>query len=138
MSDTSASLLDRLRLAPEGDDWSRLVDLYSPLIRGWLARQGLPRQEADECERGNGDQRNETEHERGCTRIARGHPIREGRPRACFARGRQRLGIGERHGRHRAKQSAAAREADGRSPRAAEADEGRGGLHGPGLNLESA
>src|SRR5687768_11246559 len=48
MSDTSASLLDRLRLAPAGADWERLVDLYTPLIRGWLVRQGLPRQEADD------------------------------------------------------------------------------------------
>jgi RNA polymerase sigma-70 factor (ECF subfamily) len=48
MSETSASLLDRLRVAPDGDDWTRLVDLYTPLIRAWLARQGLPRQEADD------------------------------------------------------------------------------------------
>lgn len=48
MSETSASLLDRLRVAPQGDDWARLVDLYSPLIRGWLLRQSLPRQEADD------------------------------------------------------------------------------------------
>jgi RNA polymerase sigma-70 factor (ECF subfamily) len=45
MSETSASLLDRLRLRPDGDDWRRLVDVYTPLIRGWL-RQSL-RLEAD-------------------------------------------------------------------------------------------
>ena len=36
MSETSASLLDQLRLRPDGDAWKRLVDLYTPLIRGWL------------------------------------------------------------------------------------------------------
>jgi RNA polymerase sigma-70 factor (ECF subfamily) len=48
MSETSASLLDRLRLQPDDGDWRRLVDLYSPLIRGWLHRHGLPPQEADD------------------------------------------------------------------------------------------
>jgi RNA polymerase sigma-70 factor (ECF subfamily) len=48
MSDTSASLLDRLRVSPGGDDWARLVELYTPLIRGWLLRQNLPRQDADD------------------------------------------------------------------------------------------
>jgi RNA polymerase sigma-70 factor (ECF subfamily) len=48
MLETSASLLDRLRVAPEGEDWSRLVELYTPLIRGWLLRQNLPRQDADD------------------------------------------------------------------------------------------
>lgn len=47
-ADTSASLLDSLRLHPDGDAWTRLVDLYSPLIRGWLAHQGLHRQDADD------------------------------------------------------------------------------------------
>jgi RNA polymerase sigma-70 factor (ECF subfamily) len=46
--DTSVSLLDRLRQGPDGDDWRRLVDLYTPLIRGWLRRHGLPPQEADD------------------------------------------------------------------------------------------
>lgn len=48
MDDTSASLLDRLRLEPDGDAWTRLVEIYSPLIRGWLVRQGLPPQECDD------------------------------------------------------------------------------------------
>lgn len=38
--DTSASLLDSLRDASDEGAWSRLVDLYSPLIRGWLTRRG--------------------------------------------------------------------------------------------------
>jgi RNA polymerase sigma-70 factor (ECF subfamily) len=40
MAETSASLLARIRLEPDGDDWRRLVDIYTPLIRGWL-RQHL-------------------------------------------------------------------------------------------------
>ncbi|MGL4550119.1 MAG: RNA polymerase sigma factor [Gemmataceae bacterium] len=48
MADTSASLLERLRVSPDDDDWSRLVGLYTPLIRAWLARHGLPRQDADD------------------------------------------------------------------------------------------
>lgn len=38
MSETSASLLDRLRDQPDEASWQRLVDLYTPLIRGWLRR----------------------------------------------------------------------------------------------------
>ncbi len=38
MSDTSASLLDRLRDEPDQADWNRLVYVYSPLIRNWLRR----------------------------------------------------------------------------------------------------
>src|SRR5262245_49776422 len=38
MSETSASLLDRLRLTPDEESWRRLVELYTPLIRGWLGR----------------------------------------------------------------------------------------------------
>jgi RNA polymerase sigma-70 factor, ECF subfamily len=48
MYDTSASLLDRLREAPDDAAWGRLVDLYTPLIRGWLLRQGMPRQDCDD------------------------------------------------------------------------------------------
>jgi RNA polymerase sigma-70 factor (ECF subfamily) len=48
MSDTSASLLDRLRQAPDAALWQRLVDIYSPLIQAWLRRQGLPEQDADD------------------------------------------------------------------------------------------
>src|SRR4029077_9360363 len=48
MSETSASLLDRLRLDPDAASWQRLVDLYTPLIRGWLRRQALPNQDADD------------------------------------------------------------------------------------------
>ncbi len=49
MSETSASLLDRLRTAPDEESWRRLVDLYTPLVRGWLRRQAqLQSQDADD------------------------------------------------------------------------------------------
>jgi RNA polymerase sigma-70 factor, ECF subfamily len=48
MPDTSASLLDRLRLRPADDDWRRLVELYAPLIRGWLRRHGVSDADADD------------------------------------------------------------------------------------------
>ena len=40
MSDTSFSLLNRLRLQPDAESWRRLVELYTPLIQGWLRRYG--------------------------------------------------------------------------------------------------
>ena len=39
MSETSASLLDRVRRSPDDDSWQRLVAIYSPLIHGWLRRE---------------------------------------------------------------------------------------------------
>jgi len=48
MSETSASLLDRLGDRADGEAWRRLVDLYTPLIRGWLRRQGVPDAEVDD------------------------------------------------------------------------------------------
>ena len=47
MADTSTSLLDRIRLHPDGPSWKRLVDLYTPLIQGWLRRFGGPVQSHD-------------------------------------------------------------------------------------------
>jgi RNA polymerase sigma-70 factor (ECF subfamily) len=41
MPDTPVSLLERLRLQPDAGSWGRLVDLYAPLVRAWLARHGL-------------------------------------------------------------------------------------------------
>jgi RNA polymerase sigma-70 factor (ECF subfamily) len=48
MSETSASLLDRLRLRPDEESWQRLVVIYTPLIRGWLRRYALLEQDADD------------------------------------------------------------------------------------------
>ncbi|MFY9255591.1 MAG: sigma-70 family RNA polymerase sigma factor [Fuerstiella sp.] len=38
MTDTSLSLLQRLRDTPESQSWERLVELYAPLIRSWLMK----------------------------------------------------------------------------------------------------
>jgi RNA polymerase sigma-70 factor, ECF subfamily len=48
MPETSASLLERLRLRPDEVSWRRLVDLYTPLIHGWLRRHLLPHADADD------------------------------------------------------------------------------------------
>lgn len=48
MSETSASLLNRLRLDPDASAWQRLVDLYTPLIRNWLRRHTLQHQDVDD------------------------------------------------------------------------------------------
>ena len=46
--DTSASLLDLLRDASDGVAWTMLVDMYSPLIRGWLKRYGAASVDVDD------------------------------------------------------------------------------------------
>jgi RNA polymerase sigma-70 factor (ECF subfamily) len=48
MPETSVSLLERLRLRPDAESWRRLVDLYTPLIRGWLARHALQESDAED------------------------------------------------------------------------------------------
>lgn len=48
MSETSASLLDRLRGAPDGPAWQQLVAIYTPLISGWLRQRGLARQDSED------------------------------------------------------------------------------------------
>ena len=49
MSDaTSFSLLERLRQGPNDTAWLRMVDLYTPLIRGWLRRYALLDQDMDD------------------------------------------------------------------------------------------
>ncbi|HEY7312714.1 MAG TPA: sigma-70 family RNA polymerase sigma factor [Gemmataceae bacterium] len=48
MSQTSISLLERLRLHSESADWNRLVELYTPLIRRWLFRHDVPAADADD------------------------------------------------------------------------------------------
>jgi RNA polymerase sigma-70 factor (ECF subfamily) len=48
MSETSASLLDRIRLDADAPDWNRLVEIYTPLIRSWLRRYALLDQDADD------------------------------------------------------------------------------------------
>ena len=48
MPPTSASLLERLSDRADSDAWSRMVDLYSPLIRSWLGRYGLAEPDVDD------------------------------------------------------------------------------------------
>jgi RNA polymerase sigma-70 factor (ECF subfamily) len=48
MSETSLSLLDRLRLQPDAESWQRLVDVYTPLIHAWLRRHGVSPADADD------------------------------------------------------------------------------------------
>ncbi len=48
MAETPVSLLDRLQQKPAPADWQRLVELYTPLLRDWLARYPALRQEADD------------------------------------------------------------------------------------------
>jgi RNA polymerase sigma-70 factor (ECF subfamily) len=46
--DTSLTWLGRLATAPSGQDWQRLVDVYSPLLHGWFARAGIPPADRDD------------------------------------------------------------------------------------------
>lgn len=48
MGETSLSLLQRLQGRTDNESWARLVDLYSPLIRGWLRRNSMSGQDADD------------------------------------------------------------------------------------------
>jgi RNA polymerase sigma-70 factor (ECF subfamily) len=48
MSETPASLLERLRLRPDKDAWQRLVTLYAPLLHGWLRPHGLQAADVDD------------------------------------------------------------------------------------------
>ena len=50
MSNTSLSLLERLqdRSRPDNESWSRMVEIYSPLILKWLRGSGLEGQDADD------------------------------------------------------------------------------------------
>jgi RNA polymerase sigma factor (sigma-70 family) len=48
MSDTSLSLLQRLRSQPDAESWRRLVDLYTPLIHAWLRRHSVAAADADD------------------------------------------------------------------------------------------
>ena len=46
--DTSLSLLEQLGDSPDPDSWDRLVDVYSPLLRSWLARYDVQAADADD------------------------------------------------------------------------------------------
>jgi RNA polymerase sigma-70 factor (ECF subfamily) len=46
--ETSASFLDSLRTDPDEQRWRMLIDLYTPLIRGWLIRGGALANDVDD------------------------------------------------------------------------------------------
>jgi RNA polymerase sigma factor (sigma-70 family) len=48
MSVTSATLLERLKDGRDADAWARLVELYTPLIRGWAERLNVRGADADD------------------------------------------------------------------------------------------
>ena len=48
MNETSVSLLEHLRHGPNESAWRRMLDLYNPLIRGWLRRHALRDQDVDD------------------------------------------------------------------------------------------
>ncbi len=48
MTETSPSLLHQLQDAPDAHGWQRLVDLYTPLMLGWLRRYGMKDSDADD------------------------------------------------------------------------------------------
>ena len=48
MADTSVSLLERLSLGPDEHSWKQFVDLYAPLIRNWLRRYSVQKQDAED------------------------------------------------------------------------------------------
>ena len=48
--DTSASFLESLQSEGSNERWTRLVDLYSPLIRRWLTRLGAAISDLDDLE----------------------------------------------------------------------------------------
>ena len=47
-NETSLSLLARLRQSPESENWDRLVELYTPLIRAWLRKYDVQESDADD------------------------------------------------------------------------------------------
>ena len=48
MAETSITLLERLRLQPDEAAWKRFIDLYAPLIRGWLRRYSVAEHDAED------------------------------------------------------------------------------------------
>src|SRR6266404_2049304 len=48
MADTPVTFLNRLCVRPDEDSWKRFVDLYAPLIRGWLRRYSVSEEDAED------------------------------------------------------------------------------------------
>jgi RNA polymerase sigma-70 factor (ECF subfamily) len=48
MAETSLTLLDALKQNRDGRSWQQLVEIYSPLIQGWLRRHGAKQHDVDD------------------------------------------------------------------------------------------
>ncbi len=48
MIETSHSLIEQLCNESDGESWQRLVELYSPLLRGWIDRYDVQTADADD------------------------------------------------------------------------------------------
>src|SRR4051794_36060974 len=48
MSDTDKSLLQRLGDRADAASWQQFIDIYTPLIRDWLRRHGVPPTDAED------------------------------------------------------------------------------------------
>ncbi|QDU64275.1 RNA polymerase sigma factor RpoE [Planctomycetes bacterium Pan216] len=48
MTDTSETLLDRLKHEPDSASWKELVEIYNPMIERWLNRHGLREADCDD------------------------------------------------------------------------------------------
>ncbi|HLW67558.1 MAG TPA: sigma-70 family RNA polymerase sigma factor [Gemmataceae bacterium] len=48
MMETSLTWLGRLAGDPTDRDWKRLLEVYGPLLRGWLVRSGVPAADHDD------------------------------------------------------------------------------------------
>jgi RNA polymerase sigma-70 factor (ECF subfamily) len=48
MLDTSPSLLEQLRAGPREEAWRKLVELYAPMLYGWIDRYSIQSSDADD------------------------------------------------------------------------------------------
>lgn len=48
MSETSKSLLERLGDRADSASWQQLLDIYTPMIRGWIPRHGVQPSDAED------------------------------------------------------------------------------------------
>jgi RNA polymerase sigma-70 factor (ECF subfamily) len=48
MTDTSMSLLDDACRRPDSESWTRLVGIYTPLLKGWIGRYDVQDSDADD------------------------------------------------------------------------------------------
>ena len=48
MTDTSMSLLDDVCRRPDSESWTRLVGIYTPLLKGWIGRYDVQDSDRDD------------------------------------------------------------------------------------------